>query len=320
MAQDFDDELEDDQDYVKRRQPTKTSGKAIASLVLGLMSFLCTIFTGIPAIIVGIWSLVDISKSRGRTSGQGLAICGMITGVLGIALIGPAVLIALLIPAVQKVREAANRIQKQTQSKKNLTEVGLAIHNFAATTGRLPLAYTSSADGKSLLSWRVQILPYLGQDALYKQFKLDEPWDSPTNKALIAHMPDVYKSLNQDVDEVLKGMTRFRVFVGPGTALDKSSDSPPNGPLRGARLPADFPDGTDKTLLVAEALEPVEWTKPEGLSLDTPNLKDLVFGPNSKQFNCIQADGNAIVVPDLIDERTLRNFITRNDGQPVNLP
>ena len=41
-------------------------------------------------------------------------------------------------------------------------------------------------DGKPLLSWRVAILPYIEQDALYKQFHLDEPWDSEHNKKLIA--------------------------------------------------------------------------------------------------------------------------------------
>jgi hypothetical protein len=312
MAQDFDDELGDDQDYVERRQPTKTSGKAIASLVLGLMSFLCTVLTGIPAIIIGIWSLVDISKSRGRISGQGLAICGMITGVLGIALIGPAILIALLIPAVQKVREAANRIQTQN----NLKQIGLAMR----ATQRLPLAYTRSADGKPLLSWRVQILPFLGQEDLYKQFKLDEPWDSAANQTLISRMPDVYKSPNQNVGEVQMGMTRFRVFVGPGTALDEAGDSIPNLGPAGARVLEDFPDGANNTLLVVEAVEAVEWTKPEGLPLDVPSLKALVFGLNSKQFNCIKADTKVVVVPDSIDERTLRNFITRNDGQPVDLP
>jgi hypothetical protein len=318
MAHEYDDDLDSDLDYAER--PT-TSGKAIASLILGLMSFLCSVFTGIPAVIVGIWSLVDINKSRGRLSGQGLAIGGMITGIIGIALIGPAILIALLVPAVQKVRQAAERIQKQAQSYNNLMQVGLAFHAYVDANGRLPLAYTTGEAGKPLLSWRVHLLPYLGHDALYKQFKLNEPWDSRANKALISKMPDVYKSLNQDVSEVQKGMTRFRVFVGPGTALDKSGDSPPNGPPRGARFPNDFPDGVSNTLLVAEAVEAVEWTKPEGLPLvEASSLKALLFGPNSNQLNCNSVDGTSRSIPDWVDETTLRNFITRNDGQPVNLP
>ena len=56
-----------------------------------------------------------------------------------------------------------------------------------------PPAYTTSKDGKPLLSWRVLILPYLEQEALYKEFHLDEPWDSPHNRTLIARMPAVYR-------------------------------------------------------------------------------------------------------------------------------
>ena len=51
------------------------------------------------------------------------------------------------------------------------------------------LGAIADSTGKPGLSWRVAILPYLEQDTLYKQFKLDEPWDSPHNKKLIRQMP-----------------------------------------------------------------------------------------------------------------------------------
>jgi hypothetical protein len=314
MPREFDDDLENESDF-ERRPVQKKSGKAIASLVLGLMSFFCAIITGLPAIIFGILGLMDISKSRGRLSGQGLAVSGIVTGVLGIVFIGPAILIALLVPAVQKVREAAARIQSQT----NLKQIVLSMHNHHDTYGRFPLAYSVDAGGKPLLSWRVHLLPYLGEDALYKRFKLDEPWDSPTNRALISMMPKVYSNARQDSSEIQKGMTPYRVFVGPGTALDKSIDSPKQGPPLGAKL-TETTDGFSNTLMIAEAVEAVEWTKPEGLPLDAPSLKALVFGPNSRQFNCAKVDATVASIPDSIDETTLRNFITRNDGQPVNLP
>lgn len=314
MPREYDDDLENESEY-EPDFASKTSGKAMISLVLGLLSVVCNIFAGLPAIILGIVGLIDISKSRGRLTGQGFAIGGIITGVLGMTLIGPAILIALLVPAVQKVRDAANRLQTQN----NLKQIGVAMLDFNATNGRFPLAYSSSPDGKPLLSWRVHLLPHLGRDDLYKQFKLDEPWDSPANQALISRMPDVYKMPNQDAGEILKGMTRFRVFVGAGTALDKSNDSPKQGPPLGPKL-NEFPDGTSNTLMIAEAVEAVEWTKPEGLPLDAPSLKALVFGPNSRQFNCAKVDMTVITVSDAIDETTLRNFITRNDNQPVNLP
>src|SRR5260370_41800563 len=93
-----------------------------------------------------------------------------------IAIIG--VLIALLLPAVQKVREAANRIS----CGNNCKQIGLAIHNFHDTWGRFPTSggewnqqVSYGADGSPLgtglqvSSWEFQILPFIEQDNLYKQ-------------------------------------------------------------------------------------------------------------------------------------------------------
>jgi len=69
-------------------------------------------------------------------------------------------------------------------SSNNLKQIGLALHNYHDTYGTLPPAAIVDKKGKPLLSWRVAILPYIEQDNLYKQFKLDEPWDSKHNLAL----------------------------------------------------------------------------------------------------------------------------------------
>ncbi len=90
-----------------------TSGKATTSLILGILSLFCNLLTGLPAIIVGILALRDIGRSRERLAGRGLATAGILTAsvgtllscVLGILFLLP----ALLLPAVQKVREAAAR-------------------------------------------------------------------------------------------------------------------------------------------------------------------------------------------------------------------
>ena len=75
----------------------------------------------------------------------------------------------------------------------NLKQIGLAMHNYHAMHKSFPPAYTVDKSGKPLLSWRVLILPFLEQDALYKEFHLDEPWDSAHNRALIERMPETYR-------------------------------------------------------------------------------------------------------------------------------
>lgn len=75
------------------------SGKATTALILGLVSFfMCGLFTGIPAIFLGFSARKEIRASQGRLSGDGLALAGIITGVLGTlwSLIVAALLIALV--------------------------------------------------------------------------------------------------------------------------------------------------------------------------------------------------------------------------------
>src|SRR5262249_46626675 len=92
------------------------------------------------------------------------------------------------VEGVAAVREAANRIT----SSNNLKQMTLAMHEKADNEGALPADAISPRDGKPLLSWRVAILPYVEANDLYKQFHLDEPWDSDHNKKLIPKMPKFY--------------------------------------------------------------------------------------------------------------------------------
>ena len=91
----------------------------------------------------------------------------------------PAVLVALLLPAVQQAREAARR----SQSKNNMKQIGLAMHNYHDTYNHFP-AGTVENDGLEVterLSWMVSILPFLEQAALYNQIDMKEGFSSATN-------------------------------------------------------------------------------------------------------------------------------------------
>ena len=91
------------------------------------------------------------------------------------------VLAGLTFPAVHSARDAGHR----AQSMNNMKQIVLAAINYEETYGHFPAAYIADEKtGKPLLSWRVAILPFLEENALYKQFHLDEPWDSEHNKKL----------------------------------------------------------------------------------------------------------------------------------------
>src|SRR4051794_14898536 len=101
----------------------------------------------------------------------------------------PAVLVGGLFAAPARPADDTPITRAQlTKSQNNLKQIALAFHNYESANGFSP-ADISDKDGKPILSWRVAILPYIEEDALPRQFKLDEPWDSENNKKLIEKMP-----------------------------------------------------------------------------------------------------------------------------------
>jgi prepilin-type processing-associated H-X9-DG protein len=99
--------------------PTQTSGLAIASLILGLLSF-CTFFTtGIVAIVLGVISLVKISKSGGRLKGNGFAIAGIAVPAVSAVFMVP-LMLGILMPALVRTQQIASRMI----CGNNLSELG----------------------------------------------------------------------------------------------------------------------------------------------------------------------------------------------------
>jgi hypothetical protein len=210
------------------------------------------------------------------------------------------ILAGLMLPAIQKTREAAGRVQ----SMNNLKQMSLAMLNMAdSNQGVMPAAAIYSKEGKPLLSWRVAILPYLEHADLYKQFHLDEPWDSEHNKKLLAKMPKVYLSPDGEVGGT---MTHYRVFHGPGAAFEGKE---------GAKFPASFTDGTSNTILIVEAQDAVPWTKPDELPFDPKKEVSPLGIKNNPYFLAALADGSVQTIQKTIGKETLKAAITRNGGE-----
>jgi Protein of unknown function (DUF1559) len=165
------------------------------------------------------------------------------------------------------------------KSKNNMKMIMLAMHNYHDVTGAFPTNVVDG-NGKAILSWRVHLLPYLEQDALYKKFKLDEGWDSANNKKLIEEIPDIYAPIR--VKTKNKGETFYCGFAGETAVFEP-----------GVRLTlVGVTDGTSNTIGVAEAGEPVFWTKPDDIPYDASKPLPKLGGQFDGDFYIALCDGS----------------------------
>src|SRR5260370_17458575 len=154
-----------------------------------------------------------------------------------------------------------------------------------------PAAVCSKENGKTLLSWRVLILPFIEEDNLYRQFKLDEPWDSPNNIKLLPRMPKIYAPIGKKTKEPYT--TFYQAFVGPGAAMESRLDKNSFLGAKGTSLPRDFLDGTSNTIGIVEAPEPVPWSKPADLPYDDKKPLPKVGGLFSGRSHAASLDRSA---------------------------
>jgi hypothetical protein len=277
--------------------PSKPSGKAIASLVFGVLSLWLPVLATIPALILGFVGLRDIERSRGRLTGRGLAIGGMIAAA---ALTFVSLGVYALVYLGYRTQQAA---VQRTISRNNLMQIGIALHNYHDTNNVLPEAQRNG------LSWRVLILPYIEQGDLYDQFRLDQPWDSPTNIKLLSKMPKLYRCPRYPAEE---GMTYYQALTGPQTVM---------GNQGGLSLMAiTNANGTSNTIVVVEAGDPVPWTKPDELQYDAQKPLPAFGGPDRRDFLALFVDGHVQTIPATTPEQTIRCMINWQNRQPFRLP
>jgi hypothetical protein len=202
---------------------------------------------------------------------------------------------------------------RREQVQTNLRHIGQGLGRYANQNGgRLPPAAVYAKDGRPLLSWRVLLLPQLGQEPLFKQFRLDEAWDGSNNKKLIDQMPAVYSLAPADLDaKPTPGTTVYRALVGPGAAFEGRQGVP----LK------DFTDGIGHTAVVVAAGPPTPWTKPDDWPYDPAKPVPRPAGLFSDGFFALFADGAVHLLPADLDEKSWRALITRKAAdKPPKLP
>ncbi len=142
--------------------------------------------------------------------------------------------------------------------QRNQRNLVLALQSYREHHGHFPPAVVFGPKGEPLHSWRVLILPHLGEDELYKRFRLNEPWDSKENIKLLPEIPSVFRPNDRDIANS-PDSTFHQALVGPGAEFLREG---------AFDFKNDLPGEEDQVIVLLEAFEPVPWTSPRDLTFD----------------------------------------------------
>ena len=164
-------------------------------------------------------------------------------------------------------------------------------------------------------SWRVLLLPFMDGQALYDQYRFDEPWDSPHNLALVKDVPVgenrrfpiFHCPEDSDSD---KWDTSYVMVVGPQTLS--------NGPTSTNAVP----DGTSNTIMIVEMSDSgIHWMEPRDLKfdemsfkIDDPNVAGIRSG-HRNGVNAVFCDASIHWIPKDTDPKIVKGLLTRNGGE-----
>lgn len=205
------------------------------------------------------------------------------------------------VPAMtQQLRDESYRRSRMN----NFKQIALGMLNYENARKSLPAFASYDAEGRPLLSWRVYVLPYLEQQALFNQFHLDEPWDSEHNRKLIDQMPDVFADPDPAIRAAVgdKGRTTFVVPTGEGLIFGKKE---------GAKF-KEMIDGTSNTILAIEVVpeRAVVWTKPDDWEVDMAKPLAGVARKDRSGFIAARVDGSVTFISNDNSSEVMRKLLT----------
>lgn len=210
-----------------------------------------------------------------------------------------------LIASISGMLGVVKRGAERSQSANNLKLIALSFHNFHDAYRQFPNTTLSpNAEHKFPVSWRVMILPWIEQDALYREYRFDEPWDGPNNSKLLAKMPATYRHPDAPADSTV---TSYVALSGDETIFR---------PKQKASI-ADILDGTSNTILIVESKTAIPWTKPEDLEYSSKKPLPILGGFSENGFQAAFADGSVRFLAKTLAEAQLRALITAKGGEVI---
>ena len=211
---------------------------------------------------------------------------------------------ALLLSTGYPVRAQSPPNQPEDQIRLKLRYLGNAFQNRHTVLNSF--APAGVADGKpngAQLSWRVHLLPFIGEPELFEEFHFDESWDSPHNKSLLVRMPAVYSTGEAGFS------TRFQVFQGKSLLFGGSQAA-------NRQMLRDSPAGTIM-IVVTAADKAVPWTQPDDLAF-IPQAPAEPLG-KVETIECVMADSRLVSLPSSMTASDLAGLITPAGAEVVDV-
>ena len=201
-------------------------------------------------------------------------------------------------------------IAGQRKTVSDLQAIGAALVRYRQEHGSYPPSAIADATGKPLLSWRVLLLPYLGQGSLYERFDLTKPWDDPANKRLLTQMPAVYRA-----GDGRRGTNTGYAGVGGSKAIFRG----PGATLEAGVPAAAVSDGPQMTVAAGPVGVGVAipWTAPGDITAtDSTHFGDRTGfdGPGASITPMLFADGSVQLLPDTISSGSIHGWTTIASG------
>lgn len=224
---------------------------------------------------------------------------------------GNQVVISFTIPANAPVvmGKVGTLMNKRMKPRNDMKQILIACHIYHEQYAQFPNNASPANKENVGLSWRVHILPLIDQSPLYEQFKLDEPWDSEHNKALMAQMPDVYKVS----DDAKPGHTQVLMVSGKEFLLDGATK----------RSFRNVTDGASNTIgfVTVAAEHAVPWTKPADLdAADVAAALKKLGGSTPGQFFAGFVDGSVRgLETEMMYAELLKKYFTIGGGEVINV-
>lgn len=299
-------------DYVELETDPRVSWKATLSLALGLASILFSLLAAVPAFIFACLALIEIGNNPASLTGRGRARTGLL-----LAILIPLSQIGLVIGGIALWRSGALLPADPEQDPEvalvtsQLNRVGNGLLSHYEYYDAFP-QIDGSEETKRNLSWRVHLLPYVGENSLYEKFQLADGWQGTVNRQLAREVPVVYRRLNHDASSESTQVL---------TPVSRSEESPERlGIERGANrtflgdpdsLTAMVVEGTDATIQGP-------WTMGYDLEVDSASPRNGLE-ERAGVYVIVMVDGSVKLINASNSDDVIYRILVRNDGLPVSI-